>query len=279
MKYGLYRHLIPIENPATIATFEVSYFGLITAEKNARTILPYSQRFNPNLTLHDASHSERVIELINIIVDIIESNGGSLSDVELELLYYSAWYHDMGILLSYKEYSNRRSPYNHAELSAKILKKYTDEFFKISPEYIDGFRDAVCTIIISHKNGSDNIPETYELNGNTVRLKMLCSILCLADLCDISEKRAPKIVYSLLTDELNTESLDSEEKKHWAANISTNIQIKSDKPPLIIVNYQNRDECKVIIDSVERYGNEHIDNINSCVTFPVKIVYIEGLPQ
>ena len=78
MMYELYRHLIQNGSPNSIEDFNNTYYGLIIAEKNARIVLPYSQRFNPNLTLHDANHSERVIEMINAIVDVIVDNGGSM---------------------------------------------------------------------------------------------------------------------------------------------------------------------------------------------------------
>ena len=278
--YELYRHLIQNGSPNSIEDFNNTYYGLIIAEKNARIVLPYSQRFNPNLTLHDANHSERVIEMINAIVDVIVDNGGSMSETEMEILYYSAWYHDLGILISYREYSQDRSDdgihaLNHAELSAEILRCYREDYFKVTNNRMEDLCEAVCRVVISHKNGFTGVPDVFIVDGTPVRLNLLCSILSLADLRDISPLRAPKMVYSLLSGKLNKERLDPEEDRHWIANISTDIQF-SKHYPLIVVYYESEEKCGVILDAVRKYGPMHVENIRRFVECPLEFEYIKG---
>lgn len=236
-KYGHYRHLLARYTDDSRA-FENDYRDLIIAEKNARSVLPYSQRSNPNLTLHDAEHSYRVIKLINEIIDVILDNGNSLSDEEIKILYYSAWYHDLGIVLSDNEYDGKPHKFDHAQLSAEILRKHSDEYFLFESESKEAFVDAVCRVIISHKHGTEDVSEEITIGSNPVRLRLISAILCLADLCDISNRRAPTIVYQLLTDELNAKPLNAEEVRHWKANINTKIGLDSRKQ-LIFVEYSD----------------------------------------
>ena len=273
MKYPHYRHLIVHPTSEDQIAFENRYIGLIRAEKNARTILPYSQRSNPNLTLHDASHSQRVLEIVNLIIDIIIGEGGRLTPLEIEILYYSAWYHDLGIIISENEYDGNEHEYNHAQLSVQILERYTEEYFGEGSQDRMGFTDSVCKVILSHKMGTDTLPEISEVCGESVRLQLIGSILCLADLCDISKRRAPKIVYQLLSEDLNKKPLDTEENKHWLANIGTDVEINVEKR-LIFVNYCDESVCGIILSDFRKWGSLHLKTIARYVKFPVSFQYI-----
>ena len=272
-EFGHYRHLAAFYRNEDTDSFRDDNLDLLTAESNARTILPYSQRSNPNLTLHDAAHSLRVIAIINSIIDVIKNNGGTLSRTEIRILYFSAWYHDIGIILSENEYGPGEHKYNHAQLSVKILRAFPEEYFKTTSEDRDRFIDAVCRTILSHRHGTEDVPATFRIHEETVRLRLVSAILCLADLCDISSRRAPKMVYDLLSNELNMNPLDGEEIRHWVANIATTIDFNV-RYQTIFIRFESRLKCKVILDSMEKYGNIHIKTISEYVSFPVSIEYI-----
>ncbi len=98
--FEIYRHL---KKNASEDTFRFKFNRLLEAEVLAKRILPFSQRANMNLTLHDAKHSERVIENVNRLMDIMED--ANLNETEIEILYIAAWYHDIGLLKAHNTYS------------------------------------------------------------------------------------------------------------------------------------------------------------------------------
>ena len=243
--YELYRHL---KNGMSADEFFLRYVRLLSVEAKAHIILPYSQRTNPDLTLHDANHSIRVIDNANTIIDMIPK---SLNETELVLVYMSCWYHDIGMLLCHDTYNpeNKNKP-NHAQVSAEMIRKH-DWLVDGSNE----FKEALCKIIISHNNTID-LPENVRIDGEDVRLKMIASILCLADLCDYNEYRAQKEVYELICDDIKSD----ESRKHWIANKSVIIEI-SRSHKMIFVRYDPSVDCSVIIDTFKRYAPMHIERI------------------
>ena len=254
----LYRHIW--DKKYTCADdFYSDHITLSRVERFARQILPYSQRCNPNLTLHDEKHSIRVMDNINKIVDMIEENGIIPSHTEMELLYYSAWYHDIGLLLSPNTYGQNNSDgVKHGRRSSEMIRGH--DLVGDSEE----ITEAVCTIVESHSYGTDNVPQSITIGGEKVRLRMLCSILCLADLCDYNTYRAQKIVYEILKQELS-----EEENSHWIANRSLDIQIDT-KNRVILVSKISDIDCSVLLEPFEKYAPIHISNIEGLA---LEIVY------
>ena len=239
--------------------FYSDHITLSRIERFACQILPYSQRCNPNLTLHDEKHSVRVITNINTIVEIIGENGVSLSETEMELLYYSAWYHDIGLLLSPNTYSHDGNDgVKHGRRSSEIIREH--DLVGDSAE----MTDAVCTMVESHSYGTDVVPQSVTIAGEAVRLRMLCSILCLADLCDYNKHRAQNVVYEILKHELS-----EEENSHWIANRSLDIQIDA-KNRVILVSKISDIDCGVLLEPFEKYAPIHISNIEGLA---LEIVY------
>jgi len=253
--FEIYRHL---RNGWSTDDFFERYSRLLSVEANARIILPYSQRTNPDLTLHDAEHSVRVIENANTIIDMLSE---PLNETELILIYMSCWYHDIGMLLCHNTYNpkNKGEP-NHAQISSDLIKKH-DWLVDGSKE----FKDALCTMIYSHNNTID-IPKIVKIDGVNVKLNKIASILCLADLCDYNKYRAAKEVYELICDDIESD----ESKKHWIANKSVIVEI-SKRHNMIFVKYDKSVDCGVLINTFKKYAPMHIERIG----LDVGIEYIE----
>ncbi len=244
IRQDLYRHLVPED----VSAKDISEYlynnhrALFDAESYALRILPFSQRYGVNMTLHDTGHAIRVIENINLIVDCLRFSDFKLSPTEMEILYISGWFHDIGMLIS--------SHKDHVKCSVELLKNHLP-MMQISEE----MRDAVCSVILSHGKGIDDMPVVCTVGDIQVRLRNLCSILCIADLCDYNDRRAPKIVYDILEKRLN-----EEEKGHWLANIGTSIEIKV-KEKQIVVNTNPSIDCSVVTTVFEKYIHTYLRDL------------------
>jgi len=260
-----YRHIVP---DGHIFWSKKEFYPLLIAEKSARRILPYSLVNNGNFTLHDAKHSERVIENVNKIIDILNtelSERNRLSEQEVLLLYISAWYHDIGMVVLPRSKEINDNNYRHGDASCAIIRRKRKEFSLKTVQ-----TEAICTIIRSHNHGFEEVPEKIRISGKIVRLKKLCAVLSLADVCDICHERASTIVQGILEDEdLRTEIknmsgadiadiLDEESKKHWIANINSEIEIIPDRNT-IYVGYLDEDTCERALSYVRKYAQGCLD--------------------
>ena len=209
--YAHYRHLMADDSIASVHAFRENHQGLVTAEMIARGLLPYAVVSNWNYTLHDIDHSYRVCDNINMVLDMLPD--ASRPDPKgIEILYQAALLHDAGMAFLSRD-KERGIGVSHGELSAIFIKSISER-----PYLNDGFStlgsaeqvDALCTVVRSHcmrlhKDGSDSpcfddIDEMASVDGESVRLKMLCAVLCIADGLDIGSNRIPDTVYDILTD-------------------------------------------------------------------------------
>ena len=145
---SLYRHLLP-EGASGLEVDEFiagHHKALLNAESYARRILPFSQRYDTNITLHDAEHSSRVIDNINLVIDLLLKTGFVPTRKEIEILYIAGWFHDIGLLVSGHQ--------DHARCSAEILHKHPD-----MTDMSVGMSDAVCAVIRSHGEDINDVPE------------------------------------------------------------------------------------------------------------------------
>ena len=240
----IYRHLVPKGvGPSDIDRYlQLYHKALSDAEAYARRILPFSQRYDGNITLHDAEHSVRVVENINLILDCLSVMGFRPTSKEVEILYISGWCHDIGILLSPHR--------DHASCSVEIIRSH--------PEMIDmsvGMSRAVCSVIRSHGHGIDDVSRQSHVDGELIRLRNLCSILCIADLCDYNDYRAPMEVFELIEGKLGYV-----ERLHWMANMGTTITINP-KTMAIIVKTDPDVDCSAVTDIFDRYIGMYLEDL------------------
>jgi len=177
---------------------------LLDAELVAHRILPHIQRGIANHTAHDISHSVRVIEYIDKLIHIAGRKGIKLSQVEILVLYVAAWLHDIGNL------SKKKRPI-HSDESCRMISKLSKGYLRLGV-----LSKPVELAVRYHQSDHDigEIPDDeYMIKGEKVRPRLVCSILRIADDCDMGEERANDVVYLLIEDQLN-----ELEKKHWLGN-------------------------------------------------------------
>jgi hypothetical protein len=177
---------------------------LLDAELVAHRILPHIQRGIINHTAHDVGHSVRVIEYINKLVVLIRHKGVKLSQAEVLALLIAAWLHDIGNL-------SKGDRSCHSDESCRMITKLSTTYLRLG-----AYGRPVNYVVRYHQAHLDigAIPnEEYMINGERVRLRLVCSIFRIADDCDMGEERANDVVYLLIKDQLS--DLD---KKHWRSN-------------------------------------------------------------
>lgn len=184
----------------------------------------------PHFTDHSVEHSDRLVEIINKLIEPI-SEQKKLTDQELLILFASCYLHDIGM-----QYENAGSTQTIAKLDLKqkwdeltentrreYLRKYHHEISAdfvmmishgqsspinhtlppdMKPEYIAALCEAHC---VSVKR-----PRYQELLDSTpgIRMPLLSALLRIADILDESCRR-------VTIEKFKTLLLDDESQKHW----------------------------------------------------------------
>lgn len=188
------------------------YPELKFAEKIARQLLPYTYVNNWRYTIHDIDHSYRVSMIMDRLLDLA-SDKIILTRKELVLVYQAALLHDIGMILMSRDLENIAKK-NHADMSAYLI-NYLERKHYAENNGFGSFGTkqhvrALCTIIRSHcmsvrgidegKPYFDNIPATAKVDGDVIRLRKLCAILCASDAMETNHARAPELAFKLFTD-------------------------------------------------------------------------------
>jgi len=235
---------------------------LIDAELIGFKILPFIQRGIRNHTSHGTTHSMKVIEYTNKIIEILSKHGLKLSQTEIELLYIAGWLHDIG---------NIKNRENHSIESCKIIRNYLEGRY-INLGKLLFFLEYIITF---HQSNFDlaKVPhKEYKIGNDVIRLHLLCAIFRLADACHMGEDRAFKLVFDILKDDLGEDST-----KHWEANesiISLNFKEKEKTIEILVIDKKIAkiltDKFKTEFDNVKEYLKEY---------FPFEKIVVEEIPK
>lgn len=205
------------------------------------------QNIFPNYTLHDITHSENVLEIMDSLVD----KYSELSDLELTLLIASALTHDLGMFASDEEIASIKN----GELIIgtrkfdKVLERLQDEGSALEeclrPEHAKRSRDIITehlskenkkifsvhhtehnfldllSLINEAHNESlewikDKLTNRQMIGKEIINGQYIATILRLADLLDIDDRRAPVIIQNLLN--LPRRSITEWRKHHIITN-------------------------------------------------------------
>lgn len=263
--YAHYRHLIPDDSDASVHLFRENHQRLLTAEMIARGLLPYAVVSNWNYTLHDIGHSYRVCDNVNMVLDMlpVDRRPGPRG---IEILYQAALLHDVGMAFLSRD-KERGIGMTHGELSATLIRTISER-----PYLNDGFStlgsaehvDALCTVVSSHCMGLhgdgsgspcfDDIGETVSVDGEVVRLRMLCAVLCIADGLDMGRNRIPDTVYDILTDRVvlvtlsdivgsqSVPYLGERSRHHWEMESHTTVDVVRGDGTVVIIGTDSPEE-------------------------------------
>ena len=179
-----------------IQSHEILYEQLTRIKCLARSSLSQIEFAFPNFTNHAIEHSESVIRILDEL--IFESHGEDfLNEIEIYMLLAAAYLHDVGMASSFDQNQSQNLDLiyirdNHHDLSAQILKKYSQETKNLlgQHDYILHCDD-ICKVIRGHRivnlqsKEYDNTPYGIKI----VRLRLIASLFRLADELDIFRYR------------------------------------------------------------------------------------------
>jgi len=185
----------------------------------------------PHFTDHSVSHSDRMIEYVDKIIEPIQDNSKKITDEELYILYAACYLHDIG--MGYEKAGNTRtiadleleqdwkdlSEETHREYLRKYHHKISAELVLRSaptcdrpiniqlnqedkPEYIACLCEAHCIDV--DLDDYKNLIKVY----SNFRLPLLSGILRIADIIDESRRRADPAKAKVL-------ELDLSSQTHW----------------------------------------------------------------
>jgi hypothetical protein len=236
---------------------------ILEAERLAFVLLPYIHRGVPDHTGHGVDHSIAVLGYVNEFIDLLKSIGNPLNATEIKLLYISSWLHDIGNI------TRGSRTKGHSIESCRLLVKLKDtNRYNIGNLYL--LLDPIIRFHSSSFDISTIDDSKYSFEGEKVRMKLLCSIFRLSDTCDISERRANNLVYSLIGDEFEEEV----SKEHWKSNAAV-MSVILDLPSKEIQIYvTNAKDAKLATDHLGEEFASVLPYISPYLPFQ-KVVIIE----
>lgn len=164
--------------------------------------LPYSS--------HDFTHSLKLEELASILLPPSVLN--ALSWDELHLLVLALWLHDGGMVPDHDKQSIEDVRKDHHK---RIFNRIESRNFNFTND--PSIRRALAIICRSHCLSYSEfscLPGEFTLNTNpSVRLKLLCSILRLCDICHVTSDRTPQYVFDRYV-------FNPVSKSHWETHLS-----------------------------------------------------------
>ena len=197
----------------------------------------------PNYTLHDISHSVRVIGYMN---DLIKNNLGHFSELHIALIVFAGLLHDIGMVVSTEEKEELYSYFrktnhkfqelsseeqlsyladyvrkNHAKRVANALNRKVNgntdikSFLYAGKSLSYDLSDIVAKICQSHTENpkwiTDNLSSNCEYEKDSINPQHIAFLLRIGDALDIDDRRAPYILYKII----NPKGIsDTEWKKH-----------------------------------------------------------------
>ena len=187
-------------------------------------ILTETRHYLHEYTLHDYSHSLSILEIIEKIIP--KSTLDNLNLIELSLIIYSAFMHDIGMacsndersaILNSEEFKKFYNSYAEDDLdfifSEYIRKKHAQRSYdfiiknfknKISYKNID-YSECLANICLGHcldsydLNNEKQFPKQELISEFECNIHYLALILRLADYLDIFPQRAPLALYKFIS--------------------------------------------------------------------------------
>lgn len=157
-------------------------------------------------TIHDWRHSEKVEQLCTELIP--HSFLKQLSTKNLFILTLGLWLHDGGMVPDSEGQSDNDIRENHHHCIARRIRNKEKEL-----KFIASLNSLMCEALAilckSHCLPTiHDIPETFSIGNDTIKLQLLSAILRLCDISDVCSDRTPGIIYKNFI-------FRQESKRHW----------------------------------------------------------------
>jgi len=153
--------------------------------------LRFWQVHSPHFTDHGENHYENVLSILDrMIPDLVKK---SMDAYEIFLMICGVWLHDIGLIAGDEGESDEQIRANHHIKSRELIRTGLDELTLSEEE-----RFVVGEMAFYHRKCENisNVKEIYEVSHNKcisrIRLRFLCSLIRLADGCEIAHIRSSR---------------------------------------------------------------------------------------
>jgi hypothetical protein len=182
-----------------------------------------------HFTNHGIKHSENIIRILNLILEDMSTMKNELSEHEIFILLAASYLHDIGMQSAYHAGLPYKADYSledkkiirdkHHETSAKMIRESVDPRAErrvncglqdcVNPNYVN----FIAILSESHRMNkpeiySDKLNDDYLMTGEKIRIRLLVSLLRLADELDRDYRRVN-------LDELKLWDIPTESKMYW----------------------------------------------------------------
>jgi len=217
-----------------------------------------------NYTLHDISHSVRVISYMTDLIR--EENLSEFSDLHIASIIFAGLMHDIGMFVSDEEYASRKQKFiesmrkfedmdvdaqtniiredfrkEHGSRAARIImSEYTSDKVPVMhllriPNTAYSVSEMILKVCQSHCENfewiSANLPEQDEIASYLIYPQHLAVVLRIADALDIDDRRTPYILYKMLNPQ-------NRSRKEWEQHFLVSNYKK--------VKYNSNGTCEVV---------------------------------
>ena len=214
--------------------------------KATEVLLSSVPSFMPEYTLHDVTHSIKILD----IIDKILPSKVNLNIVELQILIYATFLHDIGMVINRDEANNLKNTIAFEEITMEFGQETEEEeiltelirrtHVQRSVEYIDIFKEDFTSYQIGFKHNEidissyiKNVIESHELpvknlknkvkfptdkliDKKRVNIQFLAILLRLGDIMDFDIQRTPYFLFKHIG--IKNQTSLTEWKKHMAVD-------------------------------------------------------------
>lgn len=274
-------------------------------EKKTEEIWEKGELYHTYYTLHGMKHSNAVINILDLLVAGL-SDDDQLEEIEIFCLLSAAYLHDVGMQCKYPDDEARIKLISEAKNKPYTLQDLIrDEHHLRSGRYIkenlktldlDQY-ESECVRLISEGHREVNLhSDNYEsqaIGFKRVRVRLLSSLLRLADELDIDYKRAPETLYEILKEDMPNFSRLQWLKHYYTSGVIIDPVTKERKRKLSIeinCQYPREDEGRKITEVlVLKPIEEKLDELNTIflenglkidITHKLKLnTYLSEIPE
>lgn len=232
-------------------------------ESKTREIWEKGELYHTYYTLHGMKHSDAVINILDLLVDGLNSED-QLEEIEIFCLLSAAYLHDVGMQRKYPDdevrveniSKSKNKPYTFQDLirDEHHLRsgRYIKENFKTLD--LDQYESECVRLISEGHRKVDLHLDDYEsraIGFKRVRVRLLSSLLRLADELDIDYRRAPETLYEILKENMPDFSKLQWLKHYYTTGLIIEPIIKEGKRKLSIeinCQYPREDEGRKITE-------------------------------
>lgn len=166
-------------------------------------------------TDHSIRHSDRIIEIMGRLSEVLMSSSSRFSPIEVFVLLASAFLHDVGLQDRRQDVDSESIRKHHQELSKQIIYESIEQRGRtgipLDMGSMPGILDMIALVAAAHRAvdiEGDQQYRDFTFGNSEIRLPLLAALLRFGDELDIDWRRAPR-------EKLQLKNISAPSRFHW----------------------------------------------------------------